>query len=101
MLARYGHLEAIPAQAGQWEVPGLRGAAKLAAQLRGDFELALLFRRIATIETDVPVGAVDDWRWAGPTDAVRRRSPSRSAPRRSPRRAKAIAATAVNRPATA
>ena len=32
-----------------------------------DFELALLFRRIATVETDVDVGTVDDWRWAGPT----------------------------------
>ncbi len=67
VLARYGHLEDVPHQAGQWDVPGLRGAAKLSAALRADFELALLFRRIATAETDVEVGTVDDWRWRGPT----------------------------------
>ncbi len=67
VLARYGHLEAIPAQPGQWDVPGLRGAEKLAATLRDNFELALLFRRIATLVTDIDVGGVDDWRWAGPT----------------------------------
>ena len=68
VLARYGHLEDIPDHAGQWDVPGLRGAAKLSAALRQDFALALLFRRIATIETDLDVGAVDDWEWRGPTD---------------------------------
>jgi len=67
VLARYGHLEHIPDHAGQWDVPGLRGAAKLSHSLRADFELALLFRRIATVETDVEVGTVDDWRWTGPT----------------------------------
>ena len=67
VLARYGHLEDIPDQAGQWDVPGLRGAAKLSSALRDDFALALLFRRIATVERDVDVGAVDDWRWTGPT----------------------------------
>ena len=67
VLARYGHLEDIPEHAGQWDVPGLRGAAKLSIALRTDFELAVLFRRIATVETDVDVGAVDDWAWSGPT----------------------------------
>ena len=47
----------------------MRGAEKLAVTLRDNLELALLFRRIATIECDVPVGTVDDWRWTGPTDA--------------------------------
>jgi 5'-3' exonuclease len=67
VLARYEHLEAIPEQAGQWDVAGLRGAAKLSSALRAEFQLALLFRRIATVETDVDVGAVDDWCWRGPT----------------------------------
>ena len=67
VLARYGHLEAIPAQPGQWDVPGLRGAATLAANLRDNYELAVLFRRIATTDTDVEVGSVDDWAWDGPT----------------------------------
>ncbi len=68
VLAVYGSLEKIPRTAGEWAVPGLRGAEKLSSTLQHDFELALLFRRIATIETDVEVGAVDDWRWQGPTD---------------------------------
>jgi 5'-3' exonuclease len=73
VLARYGHLEDIPAAAGQWDVPGLRGAAGLSATLQAQFADALLFRRIATVERDVPVGTVDSWAWAGPTarfDAV-------------------------------
>jgi hypothetical protein len=46
----------------------VRGAAKLNATLREQFELALLFRRIATVERDAEVGTVDEWRWTGPTD---------------------------------
>jgi 5'-3' exonuclease len=60
LLARFGHIEEIPLDdITGW--PGVRGAAKLAAQLRGDLELALLFRRVATCDTDVDVGTVDDW----------------------------------------
>jgi 5'-3' exonuclease len=68
VLARYGHIEDIPAAAGQWDVPGLRGAAKLSATLQAQLTDALLFRRIATVDTDVDVGTVDDWEWHGPTD---------------------------------
>lgn len=67
VLARYGRLEDIPRAAGQWDVPGLRGAAKLSTTLQDRFEDALLFRRIATVDTDIDVGTVDDWRWTGPT----------------------------------
>jgi 5'-3' exonuclease len=66
VLARYGHLEQIPPAAGQWDVPGLRNAATLSARLQENLELAVLFRRIATLDTDVDVGSVDDWRWSGP-----------------------------------
>jgi 5'-3' exonuclease len=69
VLARYGHLEDIPPAAGQWDVPGLRGAPKLSATLQAQMAEALLFRRIATVERDVLVGHVDDWRWAGPEAA--------------------------------
>ena len=68
VLARYGHIEDIPSSAGQWDVPGLRGASKLSATLQAQFADALLFRRIATVDTDVDVGTVDDWRWTGPTE---------------------------------
>jgi 5'-3' exonuclease len=67
VLARYGHIEDIPAAAGQWDVPGLRGAAKLAATLQAQFDDALLFRQIATIDYNVEVGSVDEWEWNGPT----------------------------------
>ncbi len=70
VLARYGKLEHIPLQAGQWDVPGLRGAEKLATTLRENLELAVLFRHIATVVSDpalIDVGTVDSWRWTGPT----------------------------------
>lgn len=67
VLARYGHIEDIPAAAGQWDVSGLRGAAKLSATLQARLDDALLFRKIATVDTNVVVGSVDDWRWHGPT----------------------------------
>lgn len=67
VLARWEHLERIPASVGDWDVAGLRGSEKLSATLRSEWELALLFRRIATVETEVEVGTVDDWCWHGPT----------------------------------
>jgi 5'-3' exonuclease len=67
VLARYRHLEDIPPAAGQWDVAGLRGAPKLAVTLQDNFELALLFRRLATLVTDIDVGTVRSWRWSGPT----------------------------------
>jgi 5'-3' exonuclease len=68
VLRRWGHLEDIPADPLTWD-SGVRSAAKLNATLRDQFELALLFRRIATIETDAPVSeSVDDLRWTGPPD---------------------------------
>ena len=56
VLDRWGHLEAIPADPLEWDA-GVRGAAKLNATLRESFELALLFRRIATVETDARTSA--------------------------------------------
>jgi 5'-3' exonuclease len=68
VLAKFGSIPSIPMSSGDWGLPGLRGVEKLAVTLRDQFELALLFRRIATVETDVEVGSVDDWQWRGPTD---------------------------------
>ena len=67
VLRVYGHLDEIPHSPGQWDVPGVRGAAKLAATLSSDYENALLFRTLARLVTDVEVGEVDDWKWSGPT----------------------------------
>jgi len=68
VLARYEHLENIPPTASLWDVEGLRGAPKLSKALQDNAELAVLFRIIATVDRDVPVGSVDDWLWSGPTD---------------------------------
>ena len=70
VLRQYGHLEQIPHAPGLWDVTGLRGAAKLAAALHEQFADALLFKRLATLDTDVEVGTVDDWRWQGPTEEL-------------------------------
>ena len=67
VLARYGSIEAIPDDEKQWDVQ-VRSAAKLAATLREQRDSAYLFKKIATVVTDVPVGKVDDWKWNGPTD---------------------------------
>jgi 5'-3' exonuclease len=67
LLARYGHLEAIPPSGAEWDVR-LRGAGTLAQTLQDNLELAVLFRRIATVELDAPtITNVDDLAWRGPT----------------------------------
>jgi 5'-3' exonuclease len=71
VLARYHHLEAIPDQVEDWDVPGLRGAARLADTLREQRSLAELFRQIATVVRTVNVGQVAQWKWAGPTADLR------------------------------
>ncbi|MEI2699793.1 MAG: 5'-3' exonuclease H3TH domain-containing protein [Microthrixaceae bacterium] len=68
VLRRYGHLEDIPHAPGQWDVTGVRGAAKLAATLAERYDDALLFKRLATLDTSVDVGRPEQWRWSGPTE---------------------------------
>src|SRR5262245_5883786 len=66
VLARYQHLEHIPRLASAWDVP-VRGALRLATTLAEQRERALLFRTLATLRADAPVGAgVDALRWTGP-----------------------------------
>ena len=66
VLAKFAHLESIPAAGEEWGV-GVRNAGRLAATLRENFELALLFRRIATLESDAEViASVDELEWRGP-----------------------------------
>ena len=54
VLGRYVHLEAIPDDAGRWDVQ-VRGAASLAASLAAHREAAGLYRTLATVRTDVPL----------------------------------------------
>lgn len=69
VLQRYGRIEDIPLDVGKWDIT-VRGGAKLAQTLADNLDMALLFRRIATVETDIEgLGTVDDLAWTGPTDA--------------------------------
>ncbi|HEY5658873.1 MAG TPA: 5'-3' exonuclease H3TH domain-containing protein [Myxococcota bacterium] len=91
VLARYRHLEAIPERAEDWGVK-VRGAARLAETLAQQLEQALLFRRIASVARDVPgIGAVDDWRWAGPTQSFEELCDYCDAPRAADRAARIAA----------
>ena len=66
VLARYGHIEDIPSNSDDWDVT-VRGAAKLSATLNENLDEALLFRKIATIDTCAPtISNVDELRWTGP-----------------------------------
>lgn len=66
VLARYGHIEDIPTDAREWDVT-VRGAGKLAATLAASRPAALLYRQLATLRTDAPLGivSVDDLAWRG------------------------------------
>jgi 5'-3' exonuclease len=67
VLARWEHLEAIPADPAAWDVP-VRGAARLAVALEEGRDHAFLFRDLATLRTEDPaLEDVDDLRWVGPT----------------------------------
>jgi len=70
VLARYGHLEDIPPEAGTWDVTGLRNAAGLAATLREQMDDALLYRDLARLRTTadgVPILQIgpDELHWDG------------------------------------
>ena len=69
VLARYGRLDAIPPDASAWDV-AVRGADKLAATLRDNLDLALLFRDLATLRTHDPaLTSIEELHWLGPTEA--------------------------------
>jgi 5'-3' exonuclease len=68
VLARYRHIEEIPDAARDWAVT-VRGASRLAETLSANRDLALLFRRIATVDVRAPVSAsVDELEWSGPAE---------------------------------
>ncbi len=71
VLARYGALERIPDDPGDWE-PALRssvrGAGRLAGTLAAGRQQAELFRVLATLRRDPTLlGGVGDLEWRGPT----------------------------------
>ena len=68
VLERYGHIEEIPADPEDWDVK-VRGAKALARNLNDMRVEALLYKRLATLRTDVPLEeGLDDLQWRGPLD---------------------------------
>lgn len=76
VLSVYEHIENIPHDVNEWtrDSVTVRGAAKLAATLADNYDNALLFKKLATLVTDVSddvqIGTVEDWKWQGPTSAL-------------------------------
>jgi 5'-3' exonuclease len=65
VLARWRHVEAIPASAADWGV-AVRGAESLAESLRAHRDEAALWVRLATLSTGARVPeSLDDLRWRG------------------------------------
>lgn len=65
LLARYGHLDAIPASEEDWDVE-VRSATKLAGTLRDRMDDALLYRDLATLRTDADIPqALAELEWKG------------------------------------
>jgi 5'-3' exonuclease len=71
LLGHYPHLEDIPGDCNDWAVT-VRGAANLSRTLNEQWELALLFRDLATLRTNAEVfDSVDQLRWGGPLPRFR------------------------------
>ena len=69
VLRKFLHLEAIPNDSRDWHVD-VANAGGLAATLASEREAALLFRKLATLRSDIPLfQSVDELRYQGPTPA--------------------------------
>jgi 5'-3' exonuclease len=69
ILAKYSHLEFVPGNWREWGVNNPK-ASTLASTLFNEYERALLFRKLATLRTDIALfDDVEQLRWKGPTDA--------------------------------
>lgn len=68
VLAHFEHLEAIPNQADKWQLKSISPgrAASLAESLAARREEALLYRKLATLRSDVPLKEkLSDLKWQG------------------------------------
>ena len=71
VLSSYGTIEAIPESAAKWNVK-VRGADRLASTLAGRRDEALLYKRLATLRTDVPLKeSLDELEWRGARKELR------------------------------
>ena len=68
LLSHYHHIENIPNDHMEWAMQ-VRSSQKLSETLNTDYELALLFKLIATIDYDAPTfEKVSELKWNGPKD---------------------------------
>jgi 5'-3' exonuclease len=67
VLRRYKSIDAIPARASEWDVPGVTGAIRLAATLVEQHAAAILYRTLARLRLDTPLPQrePDELRWDG------------------------------------
>ena len=69
VLAKFLHIESIPADCREWRVNAANASA-LAGTLCRERDRAILFRTLATLRTDIALFTdVDQLRWNGPTPA--------------------------------
>jgi len=69
VLARFLHLESIPADPSEWHL-NVASAATLSRTLARDRDLVMLFRNLARLRTDLPLfDSVEELKWSGPTPA--------------------------------
>ena len=67
VLAKFGSIEQIPADVREWRVNAANAAA-LSATLERERAHAMLFKRLATLRSDLPLFEnVDELQWHGPT----------------------------------
>ena len=67
VLARFGHLEAIPEDPSEWHV-NAANSGTLARTLVENRPLVMLFRDLATLRADLPLfDSLDALKWRGPT----------------------------------
>ncbi len=66
VLTRYGHIDQIPTDAGDWDL-SVRGAANLVKVMTELWDNAQLYRRLATLRLDVPLPETEPelLRWIG------------------------------------
>ncbi len=75
VLSKYGHLESIPEDVRTWQIKGMAPgrAATLAANLEQHREEAFLFRKLATLRTDVPLAEkLSDLEWRGALSGLKK-----------------------------
>jgi 5'-3' exonuclease len=72
VLARFGHLESIPRDSREWTGVNVAKPAALAYTLDHQRDHAFLFRRLATLRSDVTLfDSVDELQWKGPAEPAR------------------------------